>query len=601
MMPPVDRVRASRSDVVPFLSTLVVGALLIVGAHAVWPTDPCLTSQLSAQSVPRSGSDSIQLTVLSSSNKAAVMGEMACRFERSSPTVDDHPIDVVISSEASGSAYQNIGGDLRPVVWSPAATSWVSMLRQDHTDWIPESAPSIAQSPQVIAMPKPIGEALGWPSGQLGWRDIVDFATEPGAWKAVAQPGWGDFKLGKTNPRLSTSGLNSTVATFRVATGTASDLTLAQLHDHDVLTFVHAVESAAVHYAPTSIDFLRNLRVQDEQGNGEGYVSAILLEEKSVWDYDRGNPSGDPATLEDASPPDTPLVAFYPKEGALVADHPYVTLDGPWVSQDQRSAAAAFLAFLLAPRQQHRFQDLGYRDAYGVPGDQISIENGLIPTAPPTVMFPPGGDVLRAIRDSWPTYRKRARMLIVIDVSGSMTGVVPGTRRTKLELAKEAASEAITQLAPGDEVGLWTFSPASSSDPYVEEVPIAPMSTNALALRNAIAGLTADSGNRSELYSTVDAAVSALRAAYEPERINGVVLLSDGPNEGSANTDLNGLLHDVAPPQVDEEVRVFTIAYGDQSQADTLAGIAQTSLGTPYDATDPSDIRKVFYQVVANF
>ena len=93
------------------------------------------------------------------------------------------------------------------------------------------------------------------------------------------------------------------MATFQVATGDSADLTTAQIEDPSVRSFVHDVESAAVHYAPTSVDFLRNLRTQDEQGNGEGYVSAILLEEKSVWDYNHGNPSGDPTTLGEALRP----------------------------------------------------------------------------------------------------------------------------------------------------------------------------------------------------------------------------------------------------------------------------------------------------------
>src|SRR5438034_10622879 len=82
MMRPVDVLQRHRVDVVPFLSTLLVGVLLVAGAHAAWPTDPCTTDQLSAQATPRSGSAAIQLEVLSSSNKAGVMAEMACRFER---------------------------------------------------------------------------------------------------------------------------------------------------------------------------------------------------------------------------------------------------------------------------------------------------------------------------------------------------------------------------------------------------------------------------------------------------------------------------------------------------------------------------------------
>ena len=178
---------------------------------------------------------------------------------------------------------------------------------------------------------------------------------------------------------------------------------------------------------------------------GEQYVSAILLEEKSVWDYNQGNPSGDPLTLGDEAPPRTQLVAFYPSDGALMADHPYVTLDADWVTDDEREGADRFLRFLLEPDQQERFQALGYRDHTGAPGPEIDAENGLIP-APPVTITPPGGDVLTQIRNDWPHYRKRARVLLLMDVSGSMSSMVPGTGSTKLDLAKTAARQALEQL-----------------------------------------------------------------------------------------------------------------------------------------------------------
>jgi Ca-activated chloride channel family protein len=209
--------------------------------------------------------------------------------------------------------------------------------------------------------------------------------------------------------------------------------------------------------------------------------------------------------------------------------------------------------------------------------------------------------VLLEIRDRWPDYRKRARMLIVMDVSGSMDNRAPLSTKTKLELARSAALEAIDQLDPNDEVGLWAYSPASSTDAYLELVPTAPLSTNGEALRSAIGGLSSDPGNRGELCSTAVAAVTSLRTAFDPTKINGVVLLSDGPDDGSPAGDCDRMLGDVAPPHPDEDVRVFTIAYGDAADTGTLTDLARASLGTAYDASDPTQIGRVFSQVVANF
>jgi Ca-activated chloride channel family protein len=580
--------------------------LLVAGGRAVWRSE-CDPEEVTERAEPQLGSEAVVLSVLSSTNKADLIAEMACRFERGDPTVGTRPIDVVVSQETSGAAFEEIGKTLTPDVWLPASSSWASMLRQEHADWLPPPGEqqSIAQSPQVIAMPDPIARALGWPDQPLGWRDIATYAADPAAWSAkIGAAGVGDFKLGKTNPRLSTSGLNATVATFEAAPGmppTPSDIRPQDVKDDDVVKFVRSVESATVHYAPTSVEFLTNLRTQDDQGNGLGYVSAVLLEEKSVWDYNQGNPSGDPSTLGDATPPQTKLDAFYPSEGALVADHPFVTLQADWVGEDQRLAAVQLQRFLLAPEQQERFTSLGYRSASGQPGSAIETDNGVLPIRP-KVAGSPTGDVLRAIYDRWPSFRKSARVLIVFDVSGSMASKVSPYGPTKLELAKQAAFDAIRQLVDTDEVGLWTYSPGDTR-PYVTRVPIDRLSSNRDALLAAIQGLGVDEGNRSELYTTATQAVETMRRTFDPARINGVVLLSDGPDDGSSGVDQASVVDAMRSP-ADREVRVFTIAFGDQADVahvTFLQQLADTSLGTAYDATDPTVIGKVFSQVVANF
>jgi Ca-activated chloride channel family protein len=596
---------------VPLIATLLVGSLLVAVTKAAWPAEACGPDAVAAQASPQLGSAAITVTVLSSSNKDAIMEEMACRFEAAGNALGDTPIDVVVMSEASGAAFQSIGDrDLMPTVWSPAATSWVNMLRQAHENWVPPPSEisSIAKSPQVIAMPRTIAEGpgLNWPDGSLGWSDIVDYATHPDVWASIA-PGWGSFKLGKTNPRLSTSGLNSTVATFAEITDhSPSELTTEQIDDPHVLAEVHRVEEATVHYAPTSVDFLSNLRAQDDAGTGENYVSAILLEEKSVWDYNQGNPSGDPTTLGVNPPPATPLVAFYPEEGALVADHPFVVLKSKWVSPDQRLAAGKFLEFLLEKPQQERFQELGFRNADGEPGPEITEQNGLLPQEKTSTLTAPDGSVLRAIRDGWSKYRKQARVLLVMDVSSSMlNSPATGLDESKLELEKAAALQAIGQLGPHDVVGLWTYGSTANStpgEPYSEVVPLGRVSQNRGILRVAIRGLTADAGNGGELYDATAAAVNELRTqvALNTDKINGIVLVSDGPDAGSVET-REQLLSEVVPLHDQQEVRIFTIAFGDNADATALSDLAHASLGTPYDATDPAQIGKVFYQVVANF
>ena len=140
--------------------------------------------------------------------------------------------------------------------------------RLDHPNLVPDELPTIAYSPLVIAMPRPMAEALGWPDAELGWSDLFDLAQDPDGWGAYGHPDWGAFKLGKTNPNYSTSGLNSLVGTYFAATGLSSDLSLQKIEEPKVQEFVGGVESAVVHYGDISLTFLSNLQRADDQGRG---------------------------------------------------------------------------------------------------------------------------------------------------------------------------------------------------------------------------------------------------------------------------------------------------------------------------------------------
>ena len=67
--------------------------------------------------------------------------------------------------------------------------------------------------------------------------------SNPEGWASKGHPEWGAFKLGKTNPNFSTSGLSATIAQYYAATGKQSDLTLEDLNRPDVDAFMRGVES----------------------------------------------------------------------------------------------------------------------------------------------------------------------------------------------------------------------------------------------------------------------------------------------------------------------------------------------------------------------
>ena len=595
---------------VPLIAAVVVGLVAVLAVRSATSGG----EDGSATNAPVSGGDPgcVTLALTASSEKAALLSQIAEDYAKDDGEAGGSCARVVVTSKASGGATTALarGWDAqvdgpRPDVWSPASSSWTGLLRQqtsarDLPDLVGDAKPpSIARTPLVIAMPKPMAQALGWPTKALGWGDILALANDPQGWATFGKP-YGAFKLGKTNPNFSTSGLNATVGTYFAATQRSSDLSLKDLADPKVIAYVKAVESAVVHYGDTTLTFLSNLQKADDAGQGLTYVSAVTVEEKSVWDYNQGNPTGDPKTLGKHAKPRTPLVSIYPKEGTLYSDNPFVTLNASWVDDAKRAIAQDFLAFVRADRAQKLFAQAAFRDFEGKAGSRITLADGMIPDQPKVVLNPPAPAVLAGVKDSWERTRKRAKVLLVLDVSGSMGEAVGSAGASKLDLAKKAAASAVGLLAKDDQLSLWIFSTQQKGElPYRELVPFGPAGTQAPLARRQIAELQADGGTG--LYATVRAATRSLAASFDPQRINAVVVLTDGRNEFPADSNIDSLTTELDREDADRTVRVFPIAYGDDADIGELTKIADAARAVAYDASDPASIDKVLTAVLSNF
>jgi Ca-activated chloride channel family protein len=604
---------SGRRRALPLILAVVVGLVLVLVVRALVTggDDSGGTADRADGSGDRTGCTPLRVTA--SSEKAALLSRIAADYNRSGRTVGGTCVDVQVTSKASGGAEEALSRGWneqvdgpRPDVWTPASRSWSVLLQQrtaaqDKGDLVPADIPSIAQTPLVIAMPKPMAQALGWPGKSLGWADVLALARDPKGWGGKGHAEWGRFKLGKTNPQFSTSGLNATIGTYFAATGRSSDLTAKDVADPKVVAYVKGIESSVVHYGDTTLTFLENLYQAAEAGRPLTYISAVTVEEKSVWDYNQGNPSGDPATLGQRGKPRVPLVAVYPKEGTLVSDNPYVVLTAEWVDEAKKKAAADFLAFVKEPAQQKRFTDAAFRDATGKPGAALTEANGTLPGAQLSLIDPPAPAVLDQVAQSWEKLRKRARVLLVLDTSGSMSAPVPSGGGSKLELAKQAAIQATSQLAPDDELGLWTFSTpeAGQTQPYRELVPTGSVKSVLPTYRQKVDALVAEGGTA--LYTTTRDAVAAVQDSFEPDRINAVVLLTDGKNEYRPDNNLPKLLSDIGGEDTETSVRVFPIAYGTAADLGILKQIATASRAAAYDASDPASITNVLTAVLSNF
>jgi Ca-activated chloride channel family protein len=592
------------------IAAAIVGLVLVIGAWAIFGRSGGDAGDASG---PVSADGCVQLQVTASSEKSAILSELAREYNSQGPEVEGQCIFVAVASKSSGGTAQALAREWdesldgpRPDVWTPASSSWPVLVQQwladaDKPNIIPTESVSLVQTPLVVAMPRPMAEALGWPDKQIGWSDLAELSENPKGWAAEGHPEWGKFKLGKTNPNFSTSGLNATIAAYFAATGVSSDLTAKQVNAPETEDFIKQLESAVVHYGDTTLTFLENMAREAEQGQGLTYVSAVTVEEKSVLDFNEGNPTGDPATAGQMPAPTVPLAAVYPKEGTLLSDNPWLALDADWVSATKKQAASDFLRWLHESDQQEQFTRAGFRTFEGDAGDVINQDNGLLAAGPGTIISPPAPAVLAELQANWDELRKRARVLFVMDVSGSMGQSVPTAGQSKLALAQTGAINSLDGFASNDEVGLWVFSTAlgPNGEPYRELVKVQSGSASIPKMKKSIGQLVADGGTG--LYATLRVAQAEMLEELQTDRINAIVLLSDGKNEYPPDTDLSSLLDQLNGESVDTSIRVFTIGYGADADTEALEAIAEASRGHYYEATDPASIEEVLTNVLSNF
>jgi Ca-activated chloride channel family protein len=376
---------------------------------------------------PRTGCTTV--VVAASVEKSDLMDAVAKRYNSSNRLVNGSCYGISVTAMASGVVESRLteaswdpAWGPAPDAWSPAASTWLQLLRHDRAshdrpDILAADNASVVSTPIVLAMPEPKAKALGWPQATIGWSDLLNLANDPRGWASRGHPEWGAFKLGKTNPNVSTSGLSATIGAFVAATGTSSDLTLDALKEPRVRDFVAGVEKSVAHYGDTALTFLTNLQRADDAGAALGYVSAVAVEEKSIVDYNEGNPTGDLETKGQHGKPRVPLVAIYPREGTLDSDSPFAILEAPWSDVGKQAGAKDFLAYLHEPAQQELFTDAGFRTYDGRPGKAVSESDYLTEDVGVT-LSPPSPPVLAAVRAAWSDLRKPARVLLVLDVSG---------------------------------------------------------------------------------------------------------------------------------------------------------------------------------------
>jgi Ca-activated chloride channel family protein len=566
------------------------------------------------------------LNILASSDTYHILQGVAKGYgER---TTDGRCFKITVSEANRGTTTEDLANcwpntELpRPDVWIPASTVRLEVARAQAAntkcrDAFPSQPPSVVKTPTIIAMPEEMAKQLGWPEEAIGWSDLAELAIASDGWASKGRD-WGPFRLGKTNPNTSSSGLNATVGMFyasRPDSARDDPLTAADVNDEAAKEFVRKIESSIVHYGQDTLRFLANLRRADDEGRAMSYISAVVIDEKSMLAYNEGYPTGAWSDEEGSKKekPKTKLAAIYPKEGTITHDHPYVQFD--WPSTDSAEASAKqrvtddFLGYLYTPAVQRRFQEAGFRDHEGQVGQLARLENGVDPQRTPDLLELPEASVLDLVLSTWNEVRKPARVLLAVDTSTSMDEGITRENKSqhcpralkhpdgsrclsKLELLKNQRDYILSGFTEHDQLGLWEFSAHPN-----RLVDIGPMNeAGKERLRTEFDNLS--TAPYTALYETIAAAVAEVAIGSDENTINAVVVLTDGRNESLVSASLGPLLEQLRQ----QPVRVFTIAYGQEADVKVLEDIAGASGGAHYDAMNPDDIGDLLVAaIISNF
>ncbi|MEV0840672.1 substrate-binding domain-containing protein [Actinocatenispora sera] len=574
--------------IAPWIIITAICALVLAGLTTTWVvlvTRGC-------------GGSAVTATVYADPAVSSIIDKQAQTWMQGSPAVDGHcaKISVVPRDSASVAAALAPSWDprtdgTRPDAWVPESSLWMQLAasRPDAARMLPERRPSLARSPAVIAMPKPMAEVMKKVAPKLTWNQLAtQYAGK--VWAKYGHPSWGGIRVDMTDATTSTAGLHAVTA--MADANDDGDISTAER-----LSLNQIWQVGAAHPTDTQ-QVIQKLESADSAGTTAVLktVSAFPALEQDVISYNQDGPK-------------VPLTAVYPSDGSADADFPYLRLSWshqttPGINDNAQRVrsdiARTFLTDLRSATAKKAFRDAGYRDASRRPGPLMTAANGVdrkVPTLPRKVMSP---DSVSQTVSMWTSISRDSNVLLIMDVSSGMGQKVAGTNKTKLQLAGDAVAEAITLFGPGARLGLWDYASHVKGDSadYEQIVPVDTLNgtyqgtTRRVAINNALDQL--QPVGEPTLYDTVAAAYKMMRKHYQNDASNRIVVVTGSGNDSASKTGLAELTSTLnAGADKNHPLPVVTVGYGSGVDLSSLQTISQASGGRTYAASSPTEVSKV--------
>ncbi|WP_022890652.1 VWA domain-containing protein [Agromyces italicus] len=520
------------------------GVFLWVGGHF----DPLLATADAGCTEPE------QLVVVADRSIAPALADIADTFDRKS---GECVSTEVTAQDSADTAAVLASGGVDADAWVPESSVWLDRMNATAAS-LGQTAPEVDARASIASTPVVFAAAA---------TDATELASEPVSWSRVLG---GALPTILPDPEASAASLAGLLA-LRGHSST-----------EDPRQFAGAMIALGKSIpASTSAAF-------SALGAGDT-PSVVITTEAQVAAYN-------------SEEPPEPLVAAYPADGTLALDYPFVRLAAQGDAEGEEPAADAedgeksttkaelLDAFEAAVRDGAKpLAKAGFRAADGSGLLDLAGVGAEGPAAEPAADAAAQLEILRA----WGVLTLRSRMLAVIDVSGSMEEpAANGLRR--IDIFQQAALGAMQKFSGEVELGVWVFSTARNGELDYEDLsPIAPLADAAHTqqIAGVIQSLPARLGGATGLYDTTLAAVKRVRETYDPEKVNSVLLITDGKNEDENGISLDTLLAELK--KIDDPTKpvpVIMVGFGPDTDVPAMQQIAQATKGAAYSATKPEDL-----------
>ncbi|GAA1865187.1 substrate-binding domain-containing protein [Asanoa iriomotensis] len=465
-----------------------------------------------------------------------------------------------------------------PDVWVPDSSTWLLRLQGKASGFAPSNGKSIARSPVVIAMPEPVAQQIGWPQKKLGWQDLLGQLTTGTA-----------IRPGIVEPTRDAAGLSGLLALGAQA-GTLG--AQAQAAQTAVLRALAAGKSALRQ------DLLARFPRSNDPASIAQALSAAPMSEEDVVQYNSDKPP-------------IPLAALYLEPAPISLDYPYAVMPG--TDPIKAKAAEGLFRVLTTADFKNQLGAQHLRGADGTWGDGFEAPAGA-PSPAGTPQVTASGDtggsaaggfdpaVVEATLNTWTAVTLPARMLAVIDISGTMGGKVNGGP-TRMQLTQQAATRGLGLFSDDWAVGLWVFSSnLGGGKDYKELVPIQPVSSGRSKLVTQLGAIQPKKGGDTGLYDTILAAYKNVQSGWQSGRVNSIVMLTDGigNDDPDGGIDHPGLLNELKKIKDEKKpVQLIIIGLGDEVNRGPLDQITKITGGGVFVAKDPAKIGDIFLQAIS--